>query len=116
MAKKVWIGMLAMAMAMVFGMAVVSCGGNDSVDSAALVGTWSMSFFGEQRIMELNANGSFTMEEGYVTGTWSTSGNTLTMRYDNIDMTFSMSFALSNNGNTLTLRSGGGTETWTRVN
>jgi len=89
--KKNWLGMLVIAL--VFGMTVVGCGGS------RLNGTWVGA---DGRLFKFN-NGSFEVSFGPKTmkGTYTTSGNSLTLLDDGGDEIETATYSVR--GNTLTV-------------
>jgi len=114
MAKKLWLGMLAMTLA--FGMIVIGCdtgtgGGAGGIDTA-LVGTWD--FIGDDMTYVFAGNGDLRIYgdgQHVETMRWSTRNGMLTLSGGGDSMTIPYSIS----GNTLTLHFGvGDVDTFTR--
>jgi hypothetical protein len=110
MAKKnLWLGILVMAL--VFGMTIVGCDNDPTDGDSSIIGTW-VGFGGLE--YKFNNNGSYESSQGgsVGTGTYSISGNNLTLNFEGESLTGTYSV----NGNTLTMTFSGETRTFTRKN
>ena len=115
MKKSVWlVALLAAGLALTYG-----CGGSDgdSGGNSSIVGTWSLD--DEPAVsFTFASGGAFSVSgEGVgvlMTGTWSTSGNTITLNIDD-DEAASGVGTYSVSGNHLSVSSDGETRTFTRA-
>jgi uncharacterized protein (TIGR03066 family) len=114
MKRKFYVVLLILAM-MVSAFALTGCGGDDE----DLVGRWEYRFDNGDRLeWNLNSNGAITIttersgQRENITGTWSSSGNRLTMRAEGDSETLTYSIS----GNRLTISGDGETAVMTRVN
>jgi hypothetical protein len=85
--KKFLLGI--MVLVLLFGMTAVSCdngstggGVNNGSTSSSIVGTWKATYGGVQITLVFNANGTFTQSysgAGTISGTYIVSGNTVSL-------------------------------------
>jgi len=112
MAKKSF-GLIMLAAVLAFGMAVTGCGHASPVD-----GRWAHA--DDPRLVYVFENGivrAYLAGELVLSGTFTASGNTITMTFTEggVTETPTATFALSNNNNTLTLTGTEGGETFSEV-
>jgi len=131
---KFWMGDLGLVAAMT--LFFTGCGGSDGDSNSgggnSIVGTWRMVSVTEEgvtfsaedmgvtMVLTINANGTWAWSETWgdevdaEQGTWSTSGNQLTITTTGESESETMTFGV--NGNTLTINgSEGGVSTFTRI-
>ena len=116
MAKKI-LGIGILVIALVFGMTVVGCDNptnNGNGQETGLIGTWVTLDGLEYRFNQDGTFEAYQLGEGTMAGSFSVEDNNLTLNVDE-GPSFTGTFSIS--GNTLTMAfPGAGTMTFTRVN
>ena len=104
--KKIF-SIIVLSMMTIFSLTFVSCSNDDDKQqssSNSIVGTWSLTDYGDYTITFKSDGTGFDAEKGDVdTFTYSINGNTLIIRYDDYSEAYIYKYEITNDGNTLIL-------------